>query len=159
GAGGFLLAVLQEAPQPLAPRGARVLHVYDDERDAGRVERPRRIELMGIVRTGLCHGAPHVTSAAEPARLGARGRIRHRFGVAATAGRGHPRDMRQVTVLAFPRVQTLDITGPVEVFSIASRLVGRAAGYRIEVVAPTAGAVRTWSGLGLVADRDLAHAT
>jgi transcriptional regulator GlxA family with amidase domain len=67
--------------------------------------------------------------------------------------------MRQVTVLIFPRVQPLDVTGPVEVFSIASRLVGRAAGYRVEVVAPTAGAVRTWSGVGLVADRDLTHAT
>jgi transcriptional regulator GlxA family with amidase domain len=75
--------------------------------------------------------------------------------------------MRQVTVLAFPRVQPLDVTGPVEVFSIASRLArarpsGRAgapAGYRVEVVAPTAGALRTWSGLGLMVDRDLAHAT
>lgn len=68
--------------------------------------------------------------------------------------------MRQVTVLAFPRVQPLDVTGPVEVFSIASRLAQKAdQRYQIEVVAPTAGAVRTWSGLGLVADRDLAHAT
>jgi transcriptional regulator GlxA family with amidase domain len=68
--------------------------------------------------------------------------------------------MRQVTVLAFPRVQPLDVTGPVEVFSIASRLARKAdQRYQIEVVAPTAGAVRTWSGLGLVVDRDLAHAT
>jgi len=68
--------------------------------------------------------------------------------------------MRQVTVLAFPRVQPLDVTGPVEVFSIASRLARQAdQRYQIEVVAPTAGAVRTWSGLGLVVDRDLAHAT
>jgi len=68
--------------------------------------------------------------------------------------------MRQITVLAFPRVQPLDVTGPVEVFSIASRLARRAdQRYQIEVVAPTVGALRTWSGLGLVADRDLAHAT
>jgi transcriptional regulator GlxA family with amidase domain len=68
--------------------------------------------------------------------------------------------MRQITVLAFPRAQPLDVTGPVEVFSIASRLARKAdQRYQIEVVAPTVGAVRTWSGLGLVADRDLAHAT
>ena len=68
--------------------------------------------------------------------------------------------MRQITVLAFPRVQPLDVTGPVEVFSIASRLARKAdQRYQIEVVAPTVGALRTWSGLGLVADRDLAHAT
>jgi transcriptional regulator GlxA family with amidase domain len=68
--------------------------------------------------------------------------------------------MRQVTVLAFPGVQPLDVTGPVEVFSIASRLGhGRGPGYRVEVIAPAAGPVRTWSGLGLVADRDLAHAS
>ena len=68
--------------------------------------------------------------------------------------------MRQVTVLAFPRVQPLDVTGPVEVFSIASRLARKAdQRYQIEVVAPTAGALHTWSGLKLVADRDLAHAT
>jgi transcriptional regulator GlxA family with amidase domain len=57
----------------------------------------------------------------------------------------HP---RRVVVLAFPNVQALDVTGPVEVFSMASRLGGSA--YSVEVVAPGGEAIATSSGLTLV---------
>jgi len=68
--------------------------------------------------------------------------------------------MRQVTVLAYPGVQPLDVIGPFEVFSIASRLARKAdQRYQTQVVAAAAGPVRTWSGLALVADRSLARAT
>lgn len=52
--------------------------------------------------------------------------------------------MRRVVILAFPRLQTLDVHGPAEVFSTATSLNG-GDGYAVEVVAPEAGAVRTSS--------------
>jgi transcriptional regulator GlxA family with amidase domain len=58
--------------------------------------------------------------------------------------------MRIVTVV-FPDVQSLDVTGPTEVFSIAQRL-GHAP-YEIELVASSAAPVRASSGLRLVPDR------
>lgn len=64
---------------------------------------------------------------------------------------------RRAVMLAFEGVQILDVTGPLEVLSIATRaLAARGArdrGYAIEVVAPRAGRVRASSGLELVASR------
>ncbi|MBV9041226.1 MAG: GlxA family transcriptional regulator [Acidimicrobiia bacterium] len=57
--------------------------------------------------------------------------------------------MRRVVIVAFPDVQSLDVTGPAEVFAAGG-------GYRVEVVAPTAGVVRASSGIALWADRALA---
>ena len=59
--------------------------------------------------------------------------------------------MRRVVILAFEGAQTLDVTGPFEVFSIASRLAEEA--YSVEVVTPDGGSIRTGSGLGIAADR------
>jgi len=59
--------------------------------------------------------------------------------------------VRRVAILAFDDVQSLDVTGPAEVFSLAGRLAGGA--YQVELVAPTAGPIRTNSGLTLVPDR------
>jgi transcriptional regulator GlxA family with amidase domain len=74
-------------------------------------------------------------------------------------------------MLAYPDAQILDVTGPLEVFAIATRFltarqvsrsepkaseghqVGRDPGYRVELVAPSAGPVRMSSGLELVAPR------
>ena len=56
--------------------------------------------------------------------------------------------VRRVVIVAFPDVQSLDVTGPAEVFA--------AGGYRVEIVAPTAGVVRASSGIALWADRSLA---
>jgi len=58
--------------------------------------------------------------------------------------------MRNVVVVAFPGVQSLDVAGPVEVFAAA-------ADYRVEVVAPAAGRVPAHSGLVLFAERALAN--
>ena len=52
-------------------------------------------------------------------------------------------------IVAFPDVQSLDVTGPAEAFAAAG-------GYRVEVVAPAAGVVRAASGIALWADRALA---
>jgi len=60
-----------------------------------------------------------------------------------------------VVIVAFPDVQILDVTGPLEVFSMANRLAGAPPPYAVRVVAPKPGAVRTSSGVGLVAARSL----
>jgi transcriptional regulator GlxA family with amidase domain len=59
--------------------------------------------------------------------------------------------MRRVVIAAFPDCQSLDVTGPMEVFSIAGQVAG--APYRVELVAAEAGPFRTNSGLTLVPDR------
>jgi transcriptional regulator GlxA family with amidase domain len=62
-------------------------------------------------------------------------------------------------MLAFRDAQILDITGPLEVFAIATRLLearaSRDPGYSVELVAASAGPVRMSSGLELVAPRAL----
>ncbi|MFE0462974.1 GlxA family transcriptional regulator [Kitasatospora sp. NPDC058965] len=65
---------------------------------------------------------------------------------------------RRVVIAAFPGVELLDVTGPAEVFSVASRLLpsGRR-GYRVEVAAARAGELTTSAGLRLVADLSLAE--
>jgi transcriptional regulator GlxA family with amidase domain len=72
---------------------------------------------------------------------------------------GHSRTPpRHVVIAAFPDVQVLDVTGPLEVFGRTARwLVDN--GYRqdlaysVELAAAAAGPLRTSSGLRLVADR------
>lgn len=59
--------------------------------------------------------------------------------------------MRHVVILAFEDVQSLDVTGPLEVFSIAGQVSGDR--YRVEVVAPEERPLRTNSGLTIVPDR------
>jgi transcriptional regulator GlxA family with amidase domain len=65
---------------------------------------------------------------------------------------------RRVVLLAFPDVQVLDVTGPLEVFANANRRLDaeedpRSPRYTIEIVAAQAGPLRTMSGLQIVADR------
>jgi transcriptional regulator GlxA family with amidase domain len=65
---------------------------------------------------------------------------------------------RRVVMVAFPGVQSLDVTGPLEVFAMAARgreLAGHEPGYRIELVAARRGPLDTWSGLKLVSDAAL----
>jgi transcriptional regulator GlxA family with amidase domain len=60
---------------------------------------------------------------------------------------------RDVLVVAFPDFQMLDVTGPVEVFSIATRYLeatGREGGYRTSVVGTARGPLVASSGLALV---------
>lgn len=58
--------------------------------------------------------------------------------------------MRRVVIFTFPGGQSLDVTGPLEVFAAAVG-PGGTHPYEIEVVAPTAGPVRMGSGLELLA--------
>jgi transcriptional regulator GlxA family with amidase domain len=58
--------------------------------------------------------------------------------------------MHRVVVLAFDRFQSLDVTGPVEAFSIATRYFG--GDYEIELVTPDGAPARATSGLSLNAD-------
>ncbi|MFJ3794119.1 GlxA family transcriptional regulator [Kitasatospora sp. NPDC090091] len=63
---------------------------------------------------------------------------------------------RTVVIAAFPGVELLEVTGPAEVFSIASRLVAEdAPAYRVEIAAPQAGPLPTAAGIELVAARSL----
>jgi len=61
-------------------------------------------------------------------------------------------------MLAFPNAQMLDVVGPLEVFG-AANAIRRAEGapplYATEIVGPTAGAIRTASGLPVVAARGI----
>ncbi|MGY0020015.1 GlxA family transcriptional regulator [Streptomyces sp. YJ-C3] len=66
---------------------------------------------------------------------------------------------RTVLVLLFDGVQSLDVTGPVEVFAGAALAAGSAAGaYRVRTASPDGAPVRTSSGLTLVPDHALADA-
>lgn len=57
-----------------------------------------------------------------------------------------------MVLLAFPDVQVLDVTGPIEVMAMANRL-GAAPVYEIEVVTGSGGPVRASCGLTMLADR------
>jgi len=77
--------------------------------------------------------------------------------VTASAARRRRRP-HHVVMLAYPDVQILDVTGPLEVFSRAARWMQdhglrRDLAYRVEVVAPRAGAFPSSSGIKLVAER------
>ncbi|MFD7261474.1 GlxA family transcriptional regulator [Streptomyces sp. NPDC059874] len=61
---------------------------------------------------------------------------------------------RNVLVVLYDGVQSLDVTGPVEVFAAIARFPGRE-GYAIRTVSPGGAPVRTSSGLTLVPDGDL----
>jgi transcriptional regulator GlxA family with amidase domain len=61
--------------------------------------------------------------------------------------------MRRVVIVAFDGAQSLDISGPAEAFSIATRFFG--AEYAIELVTPDGAPARCSSGLTLGADRSI----
>lgn len=60
--------------------------------------------------------------------------------------------VRRITVLAFPRVQAIDVFGPIEVFSASERLAGGGE-YAVELVAGGAGPIETSSGVRVLPDR------
>ncbi len=68
---------------------------------------------------------------------------------------------RQIAILVYPGVQSLDVTGPLEVFSAAQRLLehsGRPVrGYEVRIVASQPDPLRTSSGLTIVPDATLAE--
>ncbi len=66
-----------------------------------------------------------------------------------------PPKRRRIEILAFPRVQLLDVAGPLQVFATANDLAheaGEAPRYAPHVVAPQAGAVVASAGLPLIAE-------
>ncbi|MGW7026637.1 GlxA family transcriptional regulator [Streptomyces xanthophaeus] len=62
--------------------------------------------------------------------------------------------LRNVLVVLYDGVQSLDVTGPVEVFAALGHFPGRDA-YAIRTVSPGGAPVRTTSGLALLPDGDL----
>ncbi|MEU3460798.1 DJ-1/PfpI family protein [Streptomyces sp. NPDC006733] len=59
----------------------------------------------------------------------------------------------RVVIAAFPGVELLDVTGPAEVFSVATRVAGpHRAGYAVRIATPDGGPVATSSGVRLMAD-------
>jgi transcriptional regulator GlxA family with amidase domain len=68
----------------------------------------------------------------------------------------------RVVVVVFPRVQSLDVVGAVEVFADANRqaeALGLPFAYEIQVVAPIAGPIETSSGIPIVASASLDQIT
>jgi transcriptional regulator GlxA family with amidase domain len=65
---------------------------------------------------------------------------------------------RTLLVVLFDGVQSLDVTGPIEVFEGAGRSRGDRSGYRIRTASLDGSPVRTSSGLTLVPDGGLADA-
>ncbi len=70
-----------------------------------------------------------------------------------------PNPVRVIEMLVYPRVQLLDVTGPLQVFASANDLVaeagadgGKVPPYELRVVAQGGAAVTASAGLGLVAD-------
>ncbi|MEU9108369.1 DJ-1/PfpI family protein [Streptomyces xanthophaeus] len=63
----------------------------------------------------------------------------------------------RVVIAVFPDVDLLDVTGPAEVFALANRETGGAAGYEVRLAAPGAGPVVTSAGVRLVADLTFAE--
>ena len=70
----------------------------------------------------------------------------------------HPMPTKRIAILTFDGAQSLDVTGPLETFAIASAHAAERAphaprAYHVEVLAARPGPVRMNSGLRLVADR------
>ncbi|MGW0395997.1 GlxA family transcriptional regulator [Streptomyces sp. NPDC003042] len=66
----------------------------------------------------------------------------------------------RVVIVAFPGVELLDITGPAEVFSVASRLTGEdRPGYLVRIATADGGEIRTSSGVRVMADLTLDEVT
>jgi transcriptional regulator GlxA family with amidase domain len=69
---------------------------------------------------------------------------------------------RRIVMVAFPDAQIIDITGPLEVFGRAARLLTEerawpVPAYTVEIVATRAGAFATSSGIRVIADRSIAQ--
>eukprot|EP01133_Synstelium_polycarpum_P008612 gene8612-10107_t len=58
----------------------------------------------------------------------------------------------RIALLAFPRVQMLDVVGPADVFAEAARQLGNSRAYRISVIGTVAGQIKGTNGLRLATD-------
>lgn len=71
------------------------------------------------------------------------------------------REIRQIVIVLFDEVQSLDVTGPLEVFAGANRLLGESAAaprYEIRTLSAAGAPLRTSSGLLITPDGSLADA-
>ncbi len=99
-------------------------------------------------------GGGRAPGAAADDRDRRRGRLaRARLRRVARAGGGRAMTTRRVVMLGFPRVQILDVTGPLEILAAANELGLEPAPYAIELVAKDAGEMTTTAGLSLIAHR------
>ncbi|MEP6504653.1 MAG: GlxA family transcriptional regulator [Betaproteobacteria bacterium] len=62
----------------------------------------------------------------------------------------------RIAILAFPRFQLLDVTGPADVFAEASRQLGDRRAYRVQVIGTREGMLESSSGLRLAVDATVA---
>jgi transcriptional regulator GlxA family with amidase domain len=62
----------------------------------------------------------------------------------------------RVAILAFPRVQLLDVAGPADVFSEAARQLGKPTAYQVQVIGAQEGVLKSSCGLRLVIDTTVA---
>jgi len=88
--------------------------------------------------------------------------MKRRNKIVELARTGSERRTRRVVMLAFPDAQVIDITGPLEVFGRAARLLidergWRVPAYTVEIAAAKAGPFATSSGIRLIADRSIAR--
>src|SRR6266851_713582 len=152
---------------PLGVRGG-VLGVDAGARGgaAGLRARPRR--LLRRAQGGRGHQSRRAGRGLGAARMGgagpalprdAGGRNSGIFGIAAMAHSRHPRSMswatRRVSMVVYPDVQILDVTGPLEVFARTARWLTdrrgrREPAYTVELLAARRGPLRSSSGLELV---------
>ncbi|WP_431111169.1 GlxA family transcriptional regulator [Variovorax paradoxus] len=58
----------------------------------------------------------------------------------------------RVAILAFPRVQLLDVAGPADVFAEAARQLGQPRAYQVQVIGTEAGMLKSSSGVRLAVD-------
>lgn len=80
---------------------------------------------------------------------------RHAPLMAPKPARSPPNALRRVEVLAYPAVQLLDVTGPLQVFATANDLLakaGEAQPYLIRLVAPGGHSVASSAGVALMAE-------
>jgi transcriptional regulator GlxA family with amidase domain len=66
-----------------------------------------------------------------------------------------PKPSRAIEILAFPGVQVLDVTGPLQVFASANEYVAKSGGeppYRLRVVAKDGGTIMSSAGLALASE-------
>src|SRR5262249_36282002 len=122
----------------------------------------KRPPMHGPWRSGSCAGTWASRAEKNLAVAGSVGQM----ALQPKGGSGDARDMstrppsRHVVLVAYPGVNALDVIGPLEVFSAAAKISpcgpGETPAYTTEVVARVAGALRTQSGIGLIADRALA---
>lgn len=64
----------------------------------------------------------------------------------------------RIAVLAFPGVQMLDVTGPVDIFSEAMRQAKAPGAYTLQVIGTVAGPFRASNGMAIVPDATIAEA-